>query len=80
MYKTDKGNQSWIVFRKTDVEPGAPILWPPDAESRLIGKNLDTEKDWRQKEKGMTEDEMVSFNGWWLSLTQWTWVWENPGR
>ena len=69
MYYTNKGNQSWIVFGKTDVKPEAPILWPPDAESRLIGKNLDAEKDWRQKEKGMTEDEMVSSNGWWLSLT-----------
>ena len=52
MYYTDKGNQSWIVFGKTDVKPEAPILWPPDAESRLIGKNLDAEKDWRQRRKG----------------------------
>ena len=37
----------------------APILWPPDAPSRLIGKDPDAEKDWKQKEKGVTEDEMV---------------------
>ena len=70
MYKTDKGNQSWIFFRKTVVEPEAPILWLPDAKSRLIGKDPDAAKDWRQKEKGMTEEEMVSSTGWWLSLTQ----------
>ena len=38
-----------------------PILWPPHAKSGLIGKNPDAEKDWRQEEKGTTEDEMV---GW----------------
>ena len=51
-----KGNQSWIFTGMTDAE--APILWPPDAKSWLIRKDLDTGKDWRQ-EKGMTEDEMV---------------------
>ena len=35
-----------------------PILWPPDAKTRLIGKDPDAGKDGRQ-EKGMTEDEMV---------------------
>ena len=38
-----------------------PILWPPHAKSGLIGKNPDAEKDWRQEEKGTTEDEM---GGW----------------
>ena len=41
------------------AEAEAPILWPPDAKSRLIGKDLDAGKDQRQKEKGTTEDEMV---------------------
>ena len=53
-----KGNQSWIFIGRTDVEAKAPILWPPDAKSRLIGKNPDTGKDWGQG-KGLTEDAMV---------------------
>ena len=54
-----KGNQSWIVLRKTDAKAETPILWPPDAKNWLIGKDLDAGKDWQQEEKGMTEDEMV---------------------
>ena len=54
-----KGNQPWIFIERTDAE--APILWPPDAKSWLIGKDPDAGKDWRQEEKGVTEDEMV----WW---------------
>ena len=53
-----KGNQPWILIGRTDAE--ALILWPPDAESQLIGKDPDVEKDWRQKEKGVAEDEMVN--------------------
>ena len=55
-----KGNQPWIFIRRTDVE--TPILWPPDAKSQLIGKDRNVGKDWRQKEKGMTEDEMVRWH------------------
>ena len=54
-----KGNQPWIFMRRTDAEAEAPILWQPDAKSQLIEKNPDVEKDQWQKEKGMTEDEMV---------------------
>ena len=54
-----KGNQSWIFIGRTDAEAEAPILWPPDAKNCLIGKNPEAGKDWRQEEKGMTEDEMV---------------------
>ena len=54
-----KGNQSWIFIGKTDDEAEAPILWPPDAKSWLIREDPDAEKDWRQNEKGMTEEEMV---------------------
>ena len=54
-----KGNQSWIFIGRTDVEAETPILWPPDAKSWLIGKDPDPGKDWRQEEKGMTEDAMV---------------------
>ena len=59
-----KGNQSWIFIRRTDAEAEAPILWPPDAKNRLIGKDPDAGKDWRQEEKGMTEDEMVGWHHW----------------
>ena len=44
-----KGNQPWILFGRTDVEPEAPILWLPDAESWLIGKDPDAGKDWRRR-------------------------------
>ena len=54
-----KGNQLWMFFGRTDAEAEAPILWPPDMKSRLIGKDSDAGKDWQQKEKGATEDEIV---------------------
>ena len=57
-----KGNQSWIFIRRTDVEGETPILWPPDAKSWLIWKDADAGKDWRQEEKGMTEDEMIGWH------------------
>ena len=57
-----KGNQSWIFIGRTDAEGEAPILWPPDAKNRLPGKDPDSGKDWRQEEKGMTEDEMVRWH------------------
>ena len=59
-----KGNQSWIFIRRTNAEPETPILWPPDVKSRLIGKEPGAGKDWRQEEKGMTEDEMVGWHHW----------------
>ena len=58
-----KGNKSRISIGRTDAE--APILWPPDAKSWLIGKDPDAGKGWRQKEKGTIEDEMV---GWYCQL------------
>ena len=54
-----KGNQSWIFIGRTDAETEAPILWPPDGKTWLIWKDPNPGKDWRQEEKGMTEDEMV---------------------
>ena len=53
-----KGNQPWIFIERTDAEAEAPILWPPEAKSRHIGKDPDAGKDWRQK-KGAAEDEMI---------------------
>ena len=59
-----KGNQSWIFIGRTDAEAEAPILWPPDAKNWLIWKGPEAGKDWRQEEKGMTEDEMVGWHHW----------------
>ena len=59
-----KENQSWIFIGRTDVEAETPILWPPDAKNWLIGKDSDAGKDWRQEEKGTTEDEMVGWHHW----------------
>ena len=56
-----KGNKFWIFTVRTDAEAEAPLLWPPDAKNWLIGKGPDAEKDWRQEEKGMT-DEMVGWH------------------
>ena len=60
-----KGDQSWVFFRKTETEAETPIFWPPDAKNCFILKDPDAGKDWRQEEKGMTEDEMV---GWYYQL------------
>ena len=57
-----KGDRSWVFIGKTDVEAETPVLWPPDAKSWLIWKDPDAGKDWRQEEKGMTEDEMVGWH------------------
>ena len=69
-----KGNQAWIFIGRTDAEAKTPILWPPDVKNWLTGKDPDVGKDWRQEEKGKTEDEMLM-----ASPTQWTWVWVNSG-
>ena len=50
-----KGNQSWIFIGRTDAETEAPILWPPNAKSQLIGKDPDAGKDWRQEVKETTK-------------------------
>ena len=57
-----KGDQSWVFIGRTNAEAETPILWPPDAKSQLIRKDPDAGKDWRQEEKGMTEDEMVGWH------------------
>ena len=54
-----KGNQPWIFMGRTETEAEAPILWPSDAKSQFTRKDPDAEKDWRQQEKEVTEDEMV---------------------
>ena len=69
-----KGNQSWIFTGRTDVE--APVLWPPDVKSQLVGKDPDAGKDWRAG----GEVGNRGWDGWMASPTQWMWVWANSGR
>ena len=57
-----KGNQPWVFIGRTDAEAEAPILWPPDVKGWLIGKDPNAGEDWRQEEKGTTEDEMVGWH------------------
>ena len=59
-----QGNQFWILIRGTDAEAETPILWSPDVKNWLLGKDPDPGKDWRQEEKGETEDEMVGWRHW----------------
>ena len=68
-----KGDQSWIFIGRTDAE--TPVLWPLDAKSQLIGKDPDAGKDWRQEEKGVTDDEMVGWHHW-LSGISLSKLWE----
>ena len=60
-----KGGRTWIFIGRTDAEAEVPVLWPPDVKNWLIGKDSDAGEDWRQEEKGTTEDEMI---GWYLWL------------
>ena len=59
-----KGNQFWIFIGRTDAKPETPLLWPPDVKNWLNWKDPDAGKDWRQEEKGTTEDEMVGWHPW----------------
>ena len=68
-----KGSQLWIFIGRTEAE--TPVLWPPDVNSWLIGKDPDDGKD-RRQEKGTPEDQMVRR----ASPTQRTWIWANSGR
>ena len=56
-----EGDQSWVFFGRTDAKAETPVLWPPHAKSWLIGKGSNAGRDWGQKERGTTEDEM---SGW----------------
>ena len=69
-----KGDQSWVFIGRTHVEAETPILWPPDAKSWLIGKDLDVGKDLKAGE-GVDR----GWDGWMASPTQWPWVWVNSG-
>ena len=74
-----KGNQSWLFIGSIDAEAETPIFWSldelnwTDAKNRLIGKDPDAGKDWKQEEKGTAEDGRTAW------LTRWTWVWTSSG-
>ena len=57
-----KGNHSWIVIGRADAEAQTPTFWPPDGKNWCIWKDPDAGPDWRQEEKGMTEDEMFGWH------------------
>ena len=59
-----KGDQPWIFIGRTDAEAEALTLWSPDVKSRLIWKDPDAGKDWKQEKKGMTEGELVGWHHW----------------
>ena len=59
-----EGDQSWMFFGRNDAKAETPVLWPPHVKSWLIGKDSDVGRDWRQEEKGMTEDETVGWHHW----------------
>ena len=65
-----KGDQSWVLIGRTDVEAETPVLWPPDVKGWLIWKDPDAGKDWGQEEKGTR-----GWDGWMASPTHWTLVW-----
>ena len=57
-----EGDQPWDFFGGNDAKAETPVLWPPHAKSRLIGKDPDAGRDWGQEEKGTTEDEMAGWH------------------
>ena len=57
-----EGDHSWVFFGRNDAKAETPVLWPPHAKSWLIGKDPDAGRDWRQQEKGTTEDEMAGWH------------------
>ena len=59
---TLKGNQSCIFIGRTNAEAETPVLWPPDAKSRLIGKDPDAGENGRRMEKRVTENDMVGWH------------------
>ena len=74
-----KGNLSWLFIARTAAEVETPILWPPDVKNWLIGKDPDAGKDWKQEEKGMTENEILGWHHWldgyeWVNSRSWWWT------
>ena len=71
-----KWNQSWIFIGRTDVEAETPLLWPPDMENWLIGKDLDSGKDLRARRRAWQRIRWLDLTN---SPTRWTWVWACSG-
>ena len=65
--------QSWVFFERNDAKDETPILWPPHEKCWLIGKDSDAGRDWRQEEKGKTEDEMAGWHHW-LNGREFAWT------
>ena len=59
-----EGDQPWDFFGRTDAKAETPVLWPPHAKSKLIGKDSDAGRDCGKKEKGTTEDETAGWHHW----------------
>ena len=59
-----KENQPWILIGRTNAEAEAPVFWSFDVNSKLIGKVPDPGKDWGQKEKRVSEDEVAGLHYW----------------
>ena len=57
-----EGDQLRDFFGRNDAKTETPVLWPPHAKSRLTGKDCDAGRDWGQKEKWMTENEMAGWH------------------
>ena len=70
-----KGEQPWDFFGRNDAKAETPVLWPPHVKSWITGKVSDDGRDWRQEEKGMTEDEVA---GWHHRLDEHEFGW-TPG-
>ena len=51
-----------MFFGRNEAKAETPVLWPPHAKSRLIGKDSDAGRDWGQEEKGTTVDEMAKWH------------------
>ena len=58
------GDQPWVFIGRNDAKAETPVLWPLNANSLLVGKDSDVGRDWGQKEKGMTENEMAGWHHW----------------
>ena len=63
-----KGDQSWVFIGRNDAKAETPIFWPPDVKNWLIWKHPNAGNDWRQEEKGMTEDEMAGWHHWHMDM------------
>ena len=75
-----KGDQSWVFIGRNDAKAETPVLWPPHANSWLIGKDSDAGRDWGQEEKGTTKDEMAGWHHW-LDAHEFVWtLWVGDGQ